>query len=153
MCSHVGKVIAMHTRTLSDRARVVHLDAGPSTAPKATLSRWVDLFVARALAWTQAERVEYSWISSYYCLSGLVADNLRRTCLVPHIAGFHTLALEKQLALPSGREPDEGTSGELNIVRHAQSLLAMSKHERTALIERYGATPSSVEVEFPGVGR
>ena len=125
---------------------LIHLPAGPICTNKEDLSRWIGPFVEEVAA---GER-QYDAVLSHYWLSGLAAIELSRRWQIPHLASFHTLSRAKQAAHPAGTEPVERANRESHIVEHADRLLAVSLHERQALMDLYGANRNVISVACPG---
>ena len=76
-----------------------------------------------------------------------LADRWRR----PHVAMFHTLGEVKNRARRDEREPQLRIDAERDIVAHADRLICATPHEKSFLVELYGAHADCVSVVPGGV--
>ena len=125
------------------RSRLIRLPVGAA--------RWREKFPAQAIRFARREGTQYRGIVSQYWLSGLVGDQLRTVWQVPHLAGFHTLALAKRRAVPGEPLLPERVAGERMVVARADGLLATSSHEAEVLTHSYNADPRKIHLASPGV--
>jgi len=92
---------------LADRARVIHLPAGPQ-APMARerIHAHLEEFVDGVEAWRLTDGIEYDLLHGNYWLSGVVGLALRGRWGVPLVQMFHTLgALKNGAGVAAEREP------------------------------------------------
>lgn len=160
----MGLVVDVFTRSqdptirrvvpLGERARVVHLPAGPQ-APIAreAIHAHLDEFVDGVDAWRLASGIEYDLVHAHYWLSGVVGLTLRERWGVPVLQMFHTLGRFKNGAARRtvDLEPSERLSEEDRIVRHVDGIVAASVVERRALLADYGADAARTTVIPCGV--
>ena len=138
---------------LADRARVIHLPAGPE-APMARerIYHHLDEFAAGVEAWRLADGVEYDVLHGHYWLSGVVGLALRARWGVPLVQMFHTLgALKNGAAVAAEREPALRVAEERRIVGAADRLVAANVIEQDGLVAAYGADAERVAVIPCGV--
>ncbi|MGH7356550.1 MAG: glycosyltransferase, partial [Candidatus Rokuibacteriota bacterium] len=139
---------------LGDRARVIHLAAGPE-APIAreTIHNHLDQFADGVEAWRRTRDVDYDLIHAHYWLSGEVALRLRARRSTPVVAMFHTLGRLKNrvAATDPDREPDVRIAGETRVIAEADRLVAANVVERRHLVEHYDADPARIAVIPCGV--
>jgi len=133
--------------------RLIHVPAGPINAPKDKLHQWVPTFVLNILKLLRRTRLKYRGVVSNYWLSGLASIELATKLEVPHIAGFHTLSLVKQLAFPTEPASSTRVAGEHRVIDHADHMLATSNHEKYSLNRIYGARFNRISIASPGVDR
>jgi D-inositol-3-phosphate glycosyltransferase len=161
--SRIGAAVDVFTRSqnagiprvvrLADRARVVHLPAGPQ-APMARerVHAHLDEFVDGVEAWRLANGLEYDLLHGNYWLSGVVGLALRARWGVPLVQMFHTLAaLKNGAGIAAEREPALRLAEERRIVAAADRLVAANAIERSELASAYGADPARVAVIPCGV--
>lgn len=139
---------------LGERARVVHLPAGPE-APMAreAIHAHLDEFVEGVEAWRIARGADYDLIHAHYWLSGVAALRLAAVWDVPVVQMFHTLGRLKNAAArgPGEREPSLRLAEEARIVAAADRLIAANEVERADLGRHYGAPPARVATVPCGV--
>jgi len=161
--SRIGAAVDVFTRSqnaaiprvvrLADRARVIHLPAGPQ-APMARerVHAHLDEFVDGVETWRAADGIEYDLLHGNYWLSGVVGLVLRARWAVPLVQMFHTLgALKNGTGIAAEREPALRLSEERRIVATADRLVAANAIERNGLVTAYGADPARVAVIPCGV--
>jgi D-inositol-3-phosphate glycosyltransferase len=139
---------------LGERARVVHVKAGPPCPlPRLEVAAHLGAFAAEVDAFRRSERVEYALLHSHYWLSGLVALDLARRLAVPVVHMFHTLgALKNAVArTPAELEPPERLRAERQVARAADRLVAANAVERAHLAWFCTADPARVRVIPCGV--
>src|SRR5579884_60098 len=141
-----------------ERARVVHLDAGPTRRiDKNAVVEHLPAFIDNLERFVQRERIEHAVVHSHYWLSGWVGARLAELWRVPHVAMFHTLGRVKNRANThaGGRrgvlETTMRNEIERRVVRSADAIVASTAQELNALVEGYGARPEQVSVIPPGV--
>jgi D-inositol-3-phosphate glycosyltransferase len=139
--------------SLADRARVIHLPAGPQAPmPRERIHAHLDGFVAALEAWRRTDGVEYDLLHAHYWLSGAVGLRLRERWGVPLVQMFHTLgALKNGAGVAAEREPDLRVGEERRIVAAADRLVAANAIERAGLVSAYGADVARVAVIPCGV--
>ena len=161
--SRIGADVDVFTRSqnagiprvvrLADRARVIHLPAGPQ-APMARerVHAHLDEFVEGLEAWRIANGLEYDLLHGNYWLSGVVGLALRARWGAPLVQMFHTLgALKNGAGIAAEREPALRLAEERRIVAAADRLVAANAIERNELVTAYGADSSRVAVIPCGV--
>jgi D-inositol-3-phosphate glycosyltransferase len=143
-----------------ERARVIHLDAGPARRiDKNSVVQHLPAFIDNLERFNERERIEQQY-HSHYWLSGWVGARLAEVWRVPHVTTFHTLGRIKNRANqgaggPSGRwvgqlESERRIEIERRVIRRADAIVGSTEHERNALVEHYGARRESVVVIPPG---
>ncbi len=134
---------------------VRHLVAGPYEGlSKHDLPAQLCTF-ARDLLRVEAEH-DLGWydvIHSHYWLSGQVGALAADRWGVPLVHSMHTMAKVKNAALADGDSPEPFARvlGEEQVVEAADALIANTADEASALVDRYDADPTHVEVVHPGV--
>lgn len=147
--------VPMVNHELGDRARVIHIPAGPQAPiPVAEVGDYLDEFADGVVAFAAAEGLQYDLIHSHYWLSGLVAEKLKaRWGDPPIIHMFHTLGhMKNRIALDAiERAPQERLDGESRVMAIADCIVAATPAESAQLNWLYGADMSKVTVIPPGV--
>jgi D-inositol-3-phosphate glycosyltransferase len=127
---------------LGERARVVHLAAGPEApVPRAAIHAYLDEFVDGVEAWRLTRGAEYDLIHAHYWLSGVAALALRARWSMPVLQMFHTLGRLKNRAARSVAElePALRLREETRIVGAADRIVAANVVERAELLRDYAA--------------
>jgi D-inositol-3-phosphate glycosyltransferase len=158
--SRLGIEVDVYTRSqdatiprvteLAEHGRVIHVKAGPERPyDKNKISQHLAEFVAGVKAYRQ----RYDIIYSHYWLSGLAAEDLRRSWDIPIVQMFHTLAEMKNRVAqtPAERESEQRHNCEGEIMRFADRLVAATPLEKSEMISIYGASPEKIEIVPPGV--
>ena len=140
--------------SLGERARVIHLAAGPE-APIARerIHEHLDQFADGVEAWRATHSVDYDLIHAHYWLSGEVALRLRARRSTPVVAMFHTLGRLKNrvAATDPDREPDVRIAGEARVIAETDRLVAANVVEQGHLVQHYDADPARIAVIPCGV--
>ena len=134
---------------LGPGTRLIHIEAGPTDAPKSDLAGYLPDFLEGVRAFAAREGAVYDVIHSHYWLSAHVGLDLAALWGVPHVATFHTLAEVKRMARAGEREPLLRTAVEERVAGAADAIVVSDGHERDLLERLYGATPGRVHV-IPG---
>jgi D-inositol-3-phosphate glycosyltransferase len=141
-----------------ERARVIHLDAGPQRRiDKNGVVEHLPAFIDNLERFAERENIRHQVVHSHYWLSGWVGQRLADLWHVPHVTMFHTLGRVKNdaNAHAGGRRGALESSGRIEIERRviagADAVVASTEHERRALAEQYGARTDRVAVIPPGV--
>src|SRR2546423_15585463 len=111
---------------LADRARVIHLPAGPQ-APIARerIHAHLEEFVDGVEAWRLTDGIEYDLLHGNYWLSGVVGLALRARWGVPLVQMFHPLGPPRNAAgVPAERCPALRIPEHRRIVPAAAPLVA-----------------------------
>ena len=136
---------------LSRNARVIHLQAGPYDERKHQIYSHLPHFIQQLQQFRIRRRLTYDLVHTHYWLSSRVGNVLARQWGVPHITTFHTLAEVKRRARVGEKEPLLRIQGERCAVARADRIIALSTHEREALVRFYDANPSKVVIIPCGV--
>ncbi len=147
--------VPMVNHDLDERARVIHIPAGPQAPiPVADVGLYLDEFAAGVAAFAAAEGLQYDIIHSHYWLSGMVAEKLEAYWgETPIVHMFHTLGhMKNRIATePGERAPQERLDGESHVMAVADRLIAATPAELAQLNWLYGAPMDKVIVIPPGV--
>ena len=138
----------------ADRARVVHLPAGPA-APYSKHRVWDHLpeFVDGVLDFISDGALQYDVIHSHYWLSGWVAMRLCPALDLPVVHMSHTLGYPKNAAaqLPWEQEPSRRIQIERQVLQGSDAVVAESPASRQHMVRHYGVDPSAIAVIPCGV--
>ncbi len=139
---------------LADRARVIHLKAGPEKPyNKNKVYDHLAEFVSGVQTQAETDGIVYDIIYSHYWLSGLAAKALRDGWNIPFVQMFHTLAeMKNRVALTAAeREPELRHQNEQAIMGFADRLIAATANEQKEMVDFFGANPQKISVAPPGV--
>lgn len=139
---------------LSPGVRVVSIDAGPRAAvAKDRLRQHISEFIDGVRTFGIAQRARYEVVHSHYWQSGVAGKAIAAPARVPLVHSQHTLARVKNNWLAPGDTPEPAAriTGEEEVIRSADVLVASTAEEWRQLAELYGATPERLKIIYPGV--
>src|SRR5262245_21181628 len=141
-----------------ERARVIHLDAGPQQRiDKNAVVQHLPAFIDNLERFNEREGIRHQVVHSHYWLSGWVGQRLGQLWGAPHVTMFHTLGRVKNYANTHavGRRGVLETSMRIEIerrvIRDADAIVASTESERQSLVEQYGAHAERIAIMPPGV--
>lgn len=147
--------VPMVNHDLDERARVIHIPAGPQAPiPVAEVGNYLDEFAAGVAHFANTEGLHYDIIHSHYWLSGIVAAMLEEYWgETPIVHMFHTLGHMKNRIATTAAEmaPQERLDGEVQVMNIADRIIAATPAEQAQLIWLYNADADKVEIIPPGV--
>lgn len=147
---------------INDKARVIHLPAGPAQPlDPAIIYRYLPQFRDALLAFAATHQQRYDIIYSHYWLSGWVALALKTAWQIPIVQMFHTLGRMKDRisgtenpatpsTIPLG-EPNIRVAVETELMNFADCLIAATPAERMQMLWLYRADRRRITVVPPGV--
>ena len=141
--------------TTSSGYRVAHVSAGPAhRIPISGLGVWVGEFAERvteAIAGRRSGRTDL--VHSHYWLSGWAGLAVKQSIGLPLANSFHTLGRVKDATRRAGQPPEPllRIAAETEVIALSDCVIASTEYEAVELIEQYGADPSRVCVNPPGV--
>lgn len=138
---------------LSDRVRVVTLEAGPAApVPKDAVFQLLPEFATEAALYSLRCGVRYDTVHSHYWLSGWAAHLLKRYWNAPTVHTFHTLARLKNNAFgSSGGESAVRVQIENRLLHLVDNVIAPNPDERAEMVWRMGADNARICVIPPGI--
>ncbi len=138
---------------LSERVRVVSINAGPPTeVPKDDLFSLLPEFANEAALYSLRAGVRYDAVHSHYWLSGWAAHLLKRYWNAPTVHTFHTLARLKNVAAGAGgQESAVRVRVENRLLDVVDHVIAPNPDERAEMVWRMGANNASICVIPPGI--
>jgi len=147
--------VPMVNHDLGERARVIHIPAGPQAPiPVSEVTHYIDEFAAGIAQFAATEELHYDLIHSHYWLSGLVAEKLESYWgNTPIVHMFHTLGhMKNRIATDAGeRAPQERLDGESHVLSIVDRIIAATPAEQAQLNWLYGADMDKVIIIPPGV--
>src|SRR5438034_5588275 len=136
---------------IDERTRVIQIMAGPFSADKDSLRRFLPEFRDGVLAFQRREGRSYDLVHSHYWLSGWVGQALKTAWRVPHVNMFHTLGEVKNRHHLDVSEPEYRIDGERLIAQGADRIICASEGEKDMLLGLYGVPSQLVRVVPCGV--
>jgi len=129
---------------LSDRARVIHVDAGPAVpVPKEKLLPFMGEFADAALR--LARRRPYDVTHANFFMSALVGADLKRATGTPLVVTFHALGRVRRLHQGGADAfPEERLEIEDRVVAEADRIVAECPQDRDDLRRLYRADPGRI---------
>ena len=140
-----------------DGYRVAHVDAGPPRRlPIPDLGNWVGEFadqVIKAIANGGPGEKETDLVHSHYWLSGWAGLMVKQATGLPLANSFHTLGRVKDATRRPGQpsEPLRRIAAESEVITLSDCVIASTEYEAFDLIDHYGADPSRVCINPPGI--
>src|SRR4029453_7736473 len=136
---------------IDERTRVIQIEAGPLSADKESLRRFVPEFRDGVRSFQERDGRSYDLVHSHYWLSGWVGQALRTAWQVPHVIMFHTLGEVKNRHHLDEREPEYRIDGERLIAHGVDRVICASQGEKEMLVGLYGVPAQRVSVVPCGV--
>jgi len=135
--------------------RVVHIPAGPEKPlPKRELVDYIPQFVEGIRAFAAEKGIRYDLIHSHYWMSGLAAASLADLWPgTPIVQMFHTLGEMKNRIARNDeeREGEYRLTGERQMMKRADRIVAATLAEKAQLEWLYRADPRKIVIIPPGV--
>ena len=136
--------------------RVVHVDAGPPRLlPVPALGGWVKTFAEQVAGAVSAPNggARPEIIHSHYWLSGWSGLIVKQAAGLPLVNSFHTLGRVKDASRRPGQPPEPllRIAAEREVIASSDCVIASTEYEADQLIEHYGADPSVLCINPPGV--
>jgi len=114
---------------------------------------YVPEFVENVREFARSQNITYDIIHSHYWLSGLAANELRKSWHAPVIHMFHTLGhMKNRIAQDAAdHESDTRIQAETQIMNKVDRLIAATPAERIQMMWLYGADMKKIRIISPGV--
>ncbi|MCZ7532006.1 MAG: glycosyltransferase [Acidimicrobiia bacterium] len=139
---------------VSDRYRVVHIEAGPlGLMSLADMKPYAPTFGSGVIAWIDENDASFDLVHSHYWLSGRAGVRIKNRYSIPLANSFHTLGKVKDRS----RGPKEAPSSNERLLREAEviaqsdCIITSTPYEFEDLLEHYGASPERLCINPPGV--
>ena len=136
--------------------RVAHVDVGPAKRlPISALAEWVGDFATEV-----TQSVVEGWsggptgvVHSHYWLSGWAGLIVKQATGLPLANSFHTLGRVKDATRRPGQPPEplSRIAAESEVIAGSDCVIASTEYESFELIDHYGADPSRLCVNPPGI--
>ncbi len=139
---------------VSEGYRVIHIEAGPLLPlPVSQLTDHVFDFAEAVIDWTKANGLEYDLVHSHYWLSGWAGLMVKRVLGIPLANSFHTLGRVKDLTKRDDEPPSAllRIAAEIDVIGGSDCVIASTPVEFDDLLEHYGADPTRLCLNPPGV--
>jgi D-inositol-3-phosphate glycosyltransferase len=139
---------------LGERARVVHVDAGPPRGmDKYAVLDYLSEFACNVQRHRNFMGARYDLIHAHYWLSGRLAGLFKEHWGVPVVAMFHTLGAMKNKVAQDTAELEQGIRVEIErrTMATADRIIAATKVDREHMVQGYGADPRRISIVPGGV--
>ncbi len=136
---------------ISEKIRIIHLDAGPIMDDNNDLYNFMDEFTNNIIKFNSLEQIKYNIIHSHYWLSGPVANVLSDKWEIPNVITFHTLSAIKLKASSNIVEHDKRYEVEKDSMSKVDSIIVSTKSELEDIRKLYGILDEKIKVIPPGV--
>ena len=124
--------------------RVIHLPGGPAETALDGLFPHLPEFSQALLEFQIETGLTYQAVHSHYWLSGWVGQQMATEWRAPHILTFHTLSLIKMQSRAGESEPATRQQVEKELMASADHIVAVSPHERDAMVRLYQADATRI---------
>jgi len=134
--------------------RVVHIPAGPEYwLPKTDIISFIPQFVDGILEFARQKNIQYDIVHSHYWMSGIAAEQLKKTWKTPVVHMFHTLGkMKNRIArTPEERESETRLEGEKRVINMADQIIVATLAEQSQLEFLYQSDTRKLQVIPPGV--
>jgi len=134
--------------------RVIHIDAGPACElPISSLPVWVAPFAQGVIDWIHLEGAPFDLVHSHYWLSGWAGLIIKHAQSIPLANSFHTLGRVKDATRRNDEPPASliRIAAEQEVIASSDCVIASTEREAEELLEHYGADPSRLCLNPPGV--
>lgn len=131
-----------------DGVRIIHVPAGPPRfIRKEDLLVWMKEFTDYVVRFCKCQRRAYDIIHANFCMSGLVAADVKRILGTPFVITFHALGkVRRQHQGDADQFPDDRFAVEERIVAEADHLVAEAPQDEEDLIRLYNADPAKITI-------
>lgn len=131
-----------------ERIRVIHVPAGPARhVPKEQMLPYMDAFARFVTRFARRQRQRYDVAHANFFMSGMVAQQLKRSLGVPYVIIFHALGQVRRQALGAADAfPTERYAIEFGLMRGADRIIAACLQDRHDMERLYGAARSRIEI-------
>ena len=135
---------------------VEHVEAGPARRlPIPDLLEWVGVFakkVTSAIA-GRPSGMQADVVHSHYWLSGWAGLIVKQAAGLPLANSFHTLGRVKDATRRPGQPPEPllRIAAESEVIARSDCVIASTEFESFELIDHYGADPSRLCINPPGI--
>jgi len=139
---------------VSDRYRVVHIEAGPlGWMSLADMKPYTPEFTAGVTNWIDENRASFDLVHSHYWLSGRTGVDVKNKYAIPLANSFHTLGKVKDRTRGPNERPSsaERLITEKEIIDQSDCIITSTPYEFEDLLEHYGANPERLCINPPGV--
>ncbi len=133
---------------------VVHIDAGPPEELEvAALPVWVAAFAEGVIGWIRDSGQSFDVVHSHYWLSGWAGLLVKHALSIPLANSFHTLGRVKEANRRDGEPPESliRIAAEQEVIASSDCLIASTERESEELLVHYGADPSRLCLNPPGI--
>lgn len=138
---------------MTNQARLIHIDAGPTNAPKEELHQYLPQFLDNLKEYVAANQLDYDVIHSHYWLSSKVGLILAQGWNIPHITTFHTLEMIKRMSRDGEQPIKLRANSEERIANSEGTIIVSHSHEKDFLVHFYSASQDKVVIVPCGVDK
>lgn len=156
--ARLGYLVDVFTRRDSDRleqivdwlpgVRVIHVQAGPAHfIPKEAMLPYMEQFGRFVIRFARRQKIPYNLVHANFFMSGLVAQQIRRTLGIPFVMTFHALGRVRRLNQKDADAfPDVRFAIEEQLIHEADRVIAECPQDRRDMEQHYGASREHIDI-------
>jgi D-inositol-3-phosphate glycosyltransferase len=128
--------------------RVIHVAAGPARLiPKETMLPCMEQFGRIVLRFACGQKKQYDVIHANFFMSGMVAQQLKRSLGIPFVMTFHALGRVRRLYQGQADTfSDERFAIEECLMQEADCIIAECPQDKADMQQLYGADPDRIDI-------
>ncbi len=128
--------------------RVVHVPAGPASfIPKETMLPYMEEFGRFVTRFARRQKIPYDLVHANFFMSGMVAQQLRRTLGIPFVITFHALDRVRRLNQKDADAfPDVRFAIEERLMHEADRVIAECPQDQRDMEQYYGASSTRIDI-------
>ncbi len=128
--------------------RVVHVPAGPARfIPKEAMLPFMEQFGRFVIRFTRRQKISYDMAHANFFMSGMVAQQVRRSLGIPFVMTFHALGRVRRLSQQAADGfPDMRFAIEESLMHDADRIIAECPQDLRDMEQHYGAPSERIDV-------
>jgi D-inositol-3-phosphate glycosyltransferase len=156
--AHLGYLVDIFTRRDSAQleqvidwlpgVRVIHVPAGPAVfVPKEAMLPYMEQFGRFVIRFARRQKIPYDLAHANFFMSGMVAQQLRKTLGIPFVVTFHALGRVRRLNQKEADAfPDVRFAIEERVMHDASRIIAECPQDRRDMEQHYDAPRERIDI-------
>ncbi|TFW10367.1 glycosyltransferase family 1 protein [Oxalobacteraceae bacterium OM1] len=128
--------------------RVIHVPAGPAHyIPKEAMLPYMEQFGRFMIRFARRQEIPYDLVHANFFMSGMVAQQVKRTLGIPFVITFHALGRVRRLSQKEADGfPDIRFAIEERLMQDAERIVAECPQDQLDMELLYGAAPERMSI-------
>lgn len=128
--------------------RIVHVPAGPAHyIPKETMLPYMEQFGRAMIRFARRQKIPYDLVHANFFMSGMVAQQIKRTLGIPFVMTFHALGRVRRLNQKEADGfPDVRFAIEERLMHEADRVIAECPQDKLDMEQHYHAPSERIDV-------